>query len=133
VCTVGYQRPGIQGSFRTGSQLSQTLHKIFTIAIIVDNLAFFDSSDNYMMQRPGGIQSSGTWRSYLSDSHSISVHVVQISPDGHQRTLFPESDATIIIKRETHRVIQFVKRFRVTECRPVQMATQQLWKAYEIP
>jgi hypothetical protein len=52
VCMIGHQRPGIHGSFRSGSQLSQTLHKIFAVGNIVDNPAFFDSSHNYMIQGP---------------------------------------------------------------------------------
>jgi hypothetical protein len=57
---IGHQRPGTHGSFRSGSQLSQTLHKIFTIGNGVDNPALFGSSHNYIMQGPRGIQSSTT-------------------------------------------------------------------------
>jgi hypothetical protein len=58
VCMIGHQRPGIDGRFCSSSQLSQTLHKILTIANIVDDLVFFDSPHNYMMQGPRGIQAS---------------------------------------------------------------------------
>ena len=57
---IGHHRPGIHRSVGSGSQLSQTLHKIITIDNVVDNPAFFDSSHSYMMQGPRGIQSSAT-------------------------------------------------------------------------
>jgi len=41
----------------------QTLDKILAICNISDDSAFFDRSQDYMMQDPWGIQSGSTWHS----------------------------------------------------------------------
>jgi hypothetical protein len=52
---IGKQRPGIATRAALVSDGAQSFQEIVTIAVVPENIAFFDSSDNHMLQGTGGI------------------------------------------------------------------------------